>query len=97
MDTYKAQNRGGRGITGQTTREEDFVEHLFGNTHDEIMFFTNMGRVFRMKCYRIPEAGRTAKGTAIVNLLNLKEGEKVTTLFPLWEEGKYQTSSPRRA
>ena len=90
MDTYKAQNRGGRGITGQTTREEDFVEHLFGcNTHDEIMFFTNMGRVFRMKCYRIPEAGRTAKGTAIVNLLNLKEGEKVTTLFPLWEEGKY--------
>ncbi len=90
MDTYKAQNRGGRGITGQTTREEDFVEHLFGcNTHDEIMFFTNMGRVFRMKCYRIPEAGRTAKGTAIVNLLNLKEGEKVTTLFPLWEKGKY--------
>ena len=59
MDTYKAQNRGGRGITGQTTREEDFVEHLFGcNTHDEIMFFTNMGRVFRMKCYRIPEAPR---------------------------------------
>ena len=55
MDTYKAQNRGGRGITGQTTREEDFVEHLFGcNTHDEIMFFTNMGRVFRMKCYRYP-------------------------------------------
>ena len=90
MDTYKAQNRGGRGITGQTTREEDFVEHLFGcSTHDEIMFFTNMGRVFRMKCYRIPEAGRTAKGTAIVNLLNLKEGEKVTTLFPLGEDGRY--------
>lgn len=90
MDTYRAQNRGGRGITGQTTREEDFVEHLFGcSTHDEIMFFTNMGRVFRMKCYRIPEAGRTAKGTAIVNLLSLREGEKVTTLFPLGEDGRY--------
>lgn len=90
MDTYRAQNRGGRGITGQATREEDFVEHLFGcSTHDEIMFFTNMGRAFRIKCYRIPEAGRTAKGTAIVNLLSLREGEKVTTLFPLSEGGKY--------
>ena len=87
---YRAQNRGGRGVTGMTTKEEDFaVQMRVVSTHDEIMFFTNMGRVFRMKCYRIPEAGRTAKGTAIVNLLNLKEGEKVTTLFPLWEEGKY--------
>ena len=90
MDTYRAQNRGGRGITGQATREEDFVEHLFGcSTHDEIMFFTNMGRAFRIKCYRIPEAGRTAKGTAIVNLLSLREGEKVTTMFPLTGGGKY--------
>ncbi len=90
MDTYRAQNRGGRGVTGQTTREEDFVEHLFScNTHDEIMFFTNMGRVFRIKCYMIPEAGRAAKGTAIVNLLDLREGEKVTAMFPVSDEGKY--------
>ena len=84
MDTYKAQNRGGRGITGQTTREEDFVEHLFGcNTHDEIMFFTNMGRVYRMKGYEIPESGRNARGVAIVNLLQLLPNEKVTAIIPI--------------
>ena len=96
MDTYRAQNRGGRGVTGQTTREEDFVEHLFSsNTHDEIMFFTNMGRVFRIKCYMIPEAGRAAKGTAIVNLLDLREGEKVTAMFPVTDEGKYLVLATR--
>ena len=85
-DTYRAQNRGGRGIMGQATREEDFVEHLFAaNTHAYIMFFTNFGRAFKMKCYTIPEAGRSAKGTAIVNLLQLQDGEKVTALFPLPE------------
>ena len=78
-DTYRAQNRGGRGVLGQATREEDFVEHLFAaNTHDFIMFFTNRGRAFKVKCYTIPEAGRSAKGTAIVNLLQLQAGEKVT-------------------
>ncbi len=91
-DTYRAQNRGGRGIIGQTTKEEDFIEHIFvTSTHTHIMFFTNRGRAFKMKCYLIPEAGRTAKGTAIVNLLELQNGEKVTGLFPVpaESEGKY--------
>ncbi len=92
LDTYKAQNRGGKGIMGQTTRDEDFVEHLFvTSTHNPIMFFTNTGRAFRIKCYNIPEAGRTAKGTAIVNLLQLAGGEKITAVFPVGrqEEGEY--------
>lgn len=88
-DTYRAQNRGGRGVMGQTTREEDFVEHLFASsTHDPIMFFTNLGRAFRIKCYAIPEAGRSAKGTAIVNLLQLQDGEKVTAMFPVTAEAQ---------
>ena len=70
--TYRAQNRGGRGVSGMTTREEDFVRRLIiVNTHEEIMFFTNRGRVYSLKCYQIPEAGRTARGIAIVNLLAL--------------------------
>lgn len=88
-DTYRAQNRGGRGVMGQTTREEDFVEHLFASsTHDLIMFFTNLGRAFKIKCYTIPEAGRSAKGTAIVNLLQLQDGEKVTAMFPVTAEAE---------
>ncbi len=88
-DTYRAQNRGGRGVMGQATREEDFVEQLFtSNTHDYIMFFTNRGRAFKIKCYAIPEAGRSAKGTAIVNLLQLQDGEKVTAMFPVTAEGQ---------
>ena len=88
-DTYRAQNRGGRGVMGQTTREEDFVEHLFASsTHDQIMFFTNLGRAFKIKCYTIPEAGRSAKGTAIVNLLQLQDGEKVTAMFPVTAEAE---------
>lgn len=88
-DTYRAQNRGGRGVMGQTTREEDFVEHLFASsTHDPIMFFTNLGRAFKIKCYSIPEAGRSAKGTAIVNLLQLQDGEKVTAMFPVTAEAE---------
>ncbi|MDD4074863.1 MAG: DNA gyrase subunit A [Eubacteriales bacterium] len=87
MDTYRSQNRGGKGIIGQTTKEEDFVEHIFGTTtHNEIMYFTNKGRVFCQKCYNIPEAGRQAKGTAIVNLLELREGEKVTAMIPVPKE-----------
>jgi DNA gyrase subunit A len=87
MDTYRAQRRGGRGIMAQTTREEDFVRDIFiANTHDQIMFFTNMGRAFRIKCYTIPEAGRTAKGTPIVNLLQLRDGEKVTTVLRVTKE-----------
>ena len=87
-DTYKAQNRGGRGVMGQGTHEEDFVEHLFvTTTHTHILFFTNLGRAFRIKCYAIPEAGRSAKGTPIVNLLQLKQDEKVTAAFPVEGEG----------
>ena len=90
--TYRSQNRGGKGIIGMTTREEDYVEQmLVTSTHDEIMFFTNRGRVYSMKGYEIPEAGRTARGTAIVNLLQLTGGEKVTAMIPLprQSEGKY--------
>ena len=89
LDTYRAQNRGGKGVVGQTTREEDFVEHLFAtSTHANILFFTNTGRAFQLKCYNIPEAGRTAKGTAIVNLLQLQGGEKITAMFPLTADAK---------
>ena len=85
--TYRAQNRGGKGVLAMTTREEDYAEQLrIMNTHDDIMFFTNLGRVYTLKCYQIPEAGRTARGTAIVNLLQLTGGEKVTTMIPVPEE-----------
>ncbi len=92
VDTYKTQRRGGRGITGIQTREEDFVEQLFvTSTHDMIMFFTNKGKVYRLKGYEVPEAGRTAKGTAIVNLLQLDGDEKVTAVVPIhaFVEGQY--------
>ena len=91
-DSYKAQNRGGKGIMAQATRDEDFVEHLFvTSTHNYIMFFTNTGRAYKIKCYNIPEASRTAKGTAIVNLLQLAGGEKITAVFPVDKdtEGEY--------
>lgn len=94
VDTYKSQHRGGRGISGMTTREEDFVEHLFTtSTHDTLLFFTTRGVVYRLKGYQIPEAGRQAKGTAIVNLLPLESGEKVTAMIPVAEftEGNYLT------
>ncbi len=92
VDTYRAQRRGGKGITGMQTREEDFVEKLFvTSTHDLIMFFTNKGKVYRLKGYEVPEAGRTAKGTAIVNLLQLDGDEKVTAVIPIhaFVEGQY--------
>ncbi len=83
-DVYRSQKRGGKGLTAMNTREEDFVEHLFvTSTHDYIMFFTNTGRVFRLKAYELPEASRTAKGTAIVNLLQLAQGEKITAIMPV--------------
>ncbi len=86
VDTYRSQRRGGRGVTGMGTKEEDFVEHLFvATTHHNILFFTNRGRVYRMKAYEIPEASRTAKGTAIVNLLTLENREKVTAVVSVKE------------
>lgn len=82
--TYRAQRRGGKGVVGATTREEDFVEQMVVvSTHDTLMFFTNRGRVYQLNCYQIPEAGRTARGTAIVNLLQLDAGEKVKALLPV--------------
>lgn len=90
--TYKSQKRGGKGVIGLSTREEDFVEQLFiTSTHDYILFFTNKGKVYRLKTYEIPEAGRQAKGTAIVNLLQLDQNEKITTVIPIseYKEGLY--------
>ena len=92
IDTYKSQKRGGKGITGMTTREEDFVKQIFtASTHDTLLFFTNKGKVYRLRGYEIPEAGRTARGTAIVNLLSVDRGEKVSAVITLsnFAEGKY--------
>ena len=92
IDTYKSQKRGGKGITGIATREEDFVKQIFtASTHDTILFFTNKGKLYHLRGYEIPEAGRTAKGTAIVNLLSLDAGEKVSAVIPIqnFAEGKY--------
>ena len=91
-DVYKTQRRGGRGITGLQTREEDFVNTIIStSTHDTLLFFTNRGRMFRLKAYQLPEAGRQAKGTPIVNLIPIEQGEKITALIPLrtFEEDKY--------
>lgn len=92
LSTYRSQRRGGRGVTGMTTRDEDFVEFLFvATTHHHLMFFTNRGKVYRLKGYEIPEAGRTARGTAMINLLPLDKGEMVNTIIPVldFEEGSY--------
>lgn len=86
QDIYKSQRRGGRGITAMGTKEKDFVRHLFiASTHHYFLFFTNKGKVYRLKVYEIPEASRQAKGTAIVNLLNIEGGEKITTVIPVRE------------
>lgn len=90
--TYKAQKRGGKGITGLTTRENDFVKNMImTSTHDYLMFFTNTGKAYRIKAYEIPEAARTAKGTPVVNFLNLMQRERVTAVIPIKEfaEDKY--------
>lgn len=86
LATYKSQNRGGRGIIGMQTREEDAVTRLFVcSTHDYLLFFTSFGRVYKIKGYEVPEAGRTARGLAIVNLLNISQGEKITAVVPVRE------------
>ncbi len=92
VDTYKSQRRGGKGITGMSTREDDFVKEIFtASTHDTILFFSNKGKMYRLRGFEIPEAGRTARGTAIVNLLNLDAGEKVSAIIPIqnFAEGKF--------
>ena len=92
IDTYKSQRRGGKGITGLSTREDDFVKQIFtASTHDTILFFSNKGKLYKLKGYEIPEAGRTAKGTAIVNLLSLDAGEKISAVIPIqnFADGKY--------
>ena len=89
VDTYKSQRKG---ITGATTKEDDFIKQIFiASTHDTILFFSNKGKLYRLKGYQIPEAGRTAKGTAIVNLLRLDPGEKISAVIPIqnFAEGKY--------
>ena len=91
-DNFKSQNRGGKGIKGMQTLEEDYIEDLLmTTTHHYVMFFTNTGRCYRLKAYEIPEAGRTARGTAIVNLLQLLPGEKITAIIPMkeYDEDKY--------
>ena len=93
-DTYTAQRRGGVGIKAQSAKDEDYVDHILAtSTHDWLLFFTNFGRVHRLKCWQVPEAGRMARGTAVINLLMLDPGEKVNTVIPLAqdidEEGKY--------
>ena len=92
VDIFKSQNRGGKGIRGMQTIDEDYIESMIvTTTHNYLMFFTNTGRVYRLKGYEIPEAGRTARGVAIVNLLQLQAGEKITAVIPLksYEDGKY--------
>ncbi len=99
VDTYKAQRRGGKGIMGMTTREEDFVENLFvTSTHNYVLFFTSKGKMYRLKAYEIPEAGRQAKGTAIVNLLQLDADEKVTATICVkeFEADKYLFFATRK-
>jgi DNA gyrase subunit A len=89
VDTYRSQKRGGKGISGLSTREEDFVETLFvTSTHSFILFFTTKGKVFRLKAYQIPEASRHAKGTAIVNLLELEGDEKISAVIPVIENAE---------
>ncbi len=92
VDNFRSQNRGGKGIKGMQTLEDDYIEELLmTTTHHFLMFFTNMGKVYRLKAYEIPEAGRTARGTAIINLLQLQPGEKITAVIPIneYRKGEY--------
>lgn len=98
VDTYKTQRRGGKGIIGLQTKEEDFVSTMFiSSTHAHLLFFTNTGRMYRIKAYEIPEAGRQAKGTPVVNLIPLEAGETISAMIPVreYEEGKYLTMCTR--
>lgn len=84
LTTYRSQKRGGRGVIGMETKEDDFVEHLFvTNTHDFLLFFTNRGRVFRLKAYEIPELGRAARGTPVINMIQIEQGERINAVIPI--------------
>ena len=99
VDNFRSQNRGGRGIKGMQTLDDDYIEELMmTTTHHYVMFFTNTGRVYRLKAYEIPEAGRTARGTAIINLLQLMPGERITAVIPIskFEEGRYLMMATRK-
>ena len=99
VDNFRSQNRGGRGIKGMQTLDDDYIEELMmTTTHHYVMFFTNTGRVYRLKAYEIPEAGRTARGTAIINLLQLMPGERITSVIPIskFEEGHYLMMATRK-
>lgn len=99
VDNFRSQHRGGKGIKGMETIENDYIEELLMTTsHHYLMFFTNSGRVYRMKAYEIPEAGRTARGTAIINLLQLQPGEKITAVIPIkkYEQGDYLFMATRK-
>lgn len=99
VDNFRSQHRGGRGIKGMETIEDDYIEDLFMTTsHHYLMFFTNMGKVYRMKCYEIPEASRTARGTAIINLLQLQPDEKISAVIPIkeYKEKEYLFMATRK-
>jgi len=99
VDNFRSQNRGGKGIKGMQTIEDDYIEELLmTTTHHYLMFFTNTGKVYRMKAYEIPEAGRTARGTAIINLLQLMPGEKISAVIPIheYEEGHYLVMATKK-
>ena len=99
VDNFRSQNRGGRGIKGMQTLDDDYIEELMmTTTHHYVMFFTHTGRVYRLKAYEIPEAGRTARGTAIINLLQLMPGERITAVIPIskFEEGHYLMMATRK-
>ena len=84
VTTYRSQKRGGRGVVGMDTKEDDFVEHLFvTNTHQYLLFFTNKGKAYRIKAYEVPELGRTARGTPVINLIQIEPGEIINAVIPV--------------
>jgi DNA gyrase subunit A len=92
VSTYRSQKRGGKGVVGMDTKDDDFVEHLFvSNTHHYLLFFTNKGRVFRLKAYEIPDLSRTARGTPIINLIQIEQGETINAVIPVesFEPNRY--------
>src|SRR4029079_3693264 len=98
LATYRMQRRGGKGVTGMDMKDDDYIEHLFvTSTHDYLLFFTNRGKVYRLKVYELPEASRTAKGRALVNILPLREGERVQSVLATrdFTEGKYLVFATR--